>query len=43
MDEQLYLDESLTLSKLAQKVNVSANYLSQVINENFEKNFYGYF
>lgn len=35
-----YFDDQLTISDLAQKINTSPKYLSQVINEFKEKNFY---
>lgn len=40
IDEQPYLDPGLTIEKLAQRMGVSRHYLTQVINENFKKNFY---
>ena len=43
MDNQkLYLDEKLTLPKLASELDILPNYLSQVINERYGKNFYDY-
>ena len=41
-DEKPYLDDTLTLSSLAERLDTHSNYLSQVINERFEKNFYDY-
>lgn len=40
--EEVFLDENITLPKLAQQMNVLPNHLSQVINEHFKKNFYDY-
>lgn len=43
MEEQkLFLDENISLPKLAGIVNIHPNYLSQVINEKFQKNFYDF-
>lgn len=41
-EEKLYLDESLSLPKLAKKLTIHPNYLSQIINEQFGKNFYDF-
>lgn len=41
-DEKLYKNPDLTLTELAQKINVHPNILSQVINSVEEKNFYDY-
>lgn len=41
-EKKLFLDEALSLSKLADQTDVLPNYLSQVINERFGKNFYDY-
>ncbi len=38
--EKVYLDNSLTLSKLANKLNVDRYSISQVINQEFKKSFY---
>jgi len=40
--EKLYKDNELTLQRLADTLQVHPNYLSQVINEQEEKNFYDY-
>jgi AraC-like DNA-binding protein len=40
--EKPYLNSDLSLSKLVERFNVHPNYLSQVINEKEEKNFYDY-
>lgn len=40
--EKLYTDPQLTLSDLAQKINVHPNTLSQIINSVEQKNFYDY-
>lgn len=40
--EALYTNSDLTLTELAQKINIHPNYLSQVINEKEQKNFYHY-
>jgi hypothetical protein len=40
--EKLFLDEKLTLPKLAAQLDILPNYLSQVINERYGKNFYDY-
>ena len=39
-DRKLFLDENISLPSLAGLINVHPNYLSQVINERFQKNFY---
>ena len=41
-DEKLYLDQTLNLKTLAQKLSVSVNHLSQIINEMFNQNFYDF-
>ena len=41
-EEKLFLDETLSLTKLSELIGVLPNYLSQVINERFEKNFYDF-
>ncbi len=38
-NEKLYLDPSLTLSSLSEKLGINSRYLSQIINESFCKNF----
>jgi len=40
MQRKLFLDENISLPSLAGMMNVHPNYLSQVINERFQKNFY---
>jgi AraC-like DNA-binding protein len=40
--EQLWLDNRLTLPQLAERLGVSANYLSQAINERGEQNFFDF-
>ena len=40
--ESPHLDSKLTLPQLAKQIGVSPNYLSQVINERFEKNFFDF-
>jgi AraC-like DNA-binding protein len=43
MDEQkIFLDENISLPQLAGMIDVHPNYLSQVINERFQKNFYDF-
>ena len=37
--KELYLDPDITLAKLARKVNLSVNVLSQAINQNSDSNF----
>ena len=41
-DEQPYLDGKLTLAQVAARMNISTNHLSQVINENLNKNFFDF-
>lgn len=41
-DQKLFLDENLSLPQLAQILNTHPNYLSQVINEKFKRNFNGF-
>ena len=41
-DEKLYLDQTLNLKTLAQKLSVSVNHLSQIINEMFNQNFHDF-
>jgi len=38
--EKPYLNEKLTVSELAQKLNISRHHLTQIINEKLNKNFY---
>ena len=40
--KKVYLDENVSLPQLAGILNIHPNYLSQVINEGFRKNFYDY-
>lgn len=40
--EKLFLEEDLSLPKLSEKLEIHPNYLSQVINERFGKNFYDF-
>ncbi|TMP38456.1 helix-turn-helix domain-containing protein [Pseudoalteromonas rubra] len=41
-DDKLYLDADLTLQKLSDASGVSANYLSQVLNETLKMNFFDF-
>lgn len=41
-EKKLFLYENLSLPQLAEMVNIHPNYLSQVINERFKKNFYDF-
>lgn len=41
-EKEIYKNANLTLRDLAHELNCSANYLSQVINENEQMNFYSY-
>ena len=41
-EEKIFCDSELTLTELAKKLNTHPNYLSQVINEKENKNFYDY-
>lgn len=41
-DEKPYLNEKLSLKEVAEKMSISTNHLSQVINENLEKNFFDF-
>lgn len=41
-DEALYLDPALTLYKLAEHIGVSAQYLSQTLNQTLQHSFYDY-
>ncbi len=40
--EELYLDPALTLYKLAEHIGVSAQYLSQTLNQTLQQSFYDY-
>ena len=40
--QQLYLDPALTLYKLAEHIGVSAQYLSQTLNQTLQQSFYDY-
>ncbi len=40
--EKLYTNSDLSLNELANKFSIHSNYLSQVINEQFDKNFYDF-
>jgi len=40
--ESYYTESSLSLNDLAQKLDISPNYLSQIINEKEEKNFFDF-
>lgn len=42
VQKKIYLDSDLTLSRLANHMNISINHLSQVINKKFEMNFYDF-
>lgn len=42
LSEKPFLDPGLTLSQLASQINISSHYLSQIINEKFELNFFEY-
>lgn len=41
-EERPYLDPQLTLPKLAENLNIPANYVSQIINDTFGHNFFDY-
>jgi AraC-like DNA-binding protein len=41
-EKKLFLDENVSLPQLAEMLNIHPNYLSQVINERFQKNFYDF-
>ena len=41
-EKKLFLDENISLPQLAGMLNIHPNYLSQVINERFQKNFYDF-
>jgi AraC-like DNA-binding protein len=40
LTEKLFTDPELSLNKLAQRLDISTNQLSQVINQHYQKNFY---
>jgi AraC-like DNA-binding protein len=40
--EKIYRDEDLSLYDLSSELNINRNYLSHIINENFNSNFYNY-
>ena len=42
IEKKLYLDENISLPKVAQMLNIHPNYLSQIINEKFQRNFYDF-
>ena len=41
-ERRIFLDENISLPQLADILNIHPNYLSQVINERFQKNFYDF-
>ena len=41
-EEKLYLNGKLSLKEVAEKMNISTNHLSQIINENLGKNFFDF-
>ena len=41
-EKKLFLDENISLPQLAGMLNIHPNYLSQVINERFQRNFYDF-
>jgi AraC-like DNA-binding protein len=41
-NDKPYLDGKLSLKQVAEKLDISTNYLSQVINENLQKNFFDF-
>lgn len=41
-ERKLFLDENISLPQLADIINIHPNYLSQVVNERFQKNFYDF-
>ena len=41
-ENKLFLDENISLPRLAEKLNIHPNYISQIINEKFQKNFYDF-
>lgn len=42
LEEKPYEDSNLSLTKLAQQIEISPNYLSQIINTYYQKNFFDY-
>ncbi len=42
VEKRLFLDENISMPQLAGMINIHPNYLSQVINERFQKNFYDF-
>ena len=38
-EEKLYLENDMTITKLSDRLNISRTYVSQVINEKFDKTF----
>lgn len=42
LTEKPYLDHTLTLTRLAENLAIHPNYLSQLINERFQRNFYDF-
>ena len=42
IEKKLFLDENISLPKLAELLKIHPNYLSQIINEKFQKNFYDF-
>ena len=42
IERKLFLDENMSMPKLAEVLNIHPNYLSQIINEKFQKNFYDF-
>jgi YesN/AraC family two-component response regulator len=40
IEKKLFLDENISLPKLAEMLNIHPNYLSQIINDKFQRNFY---
>jgi YesN/AraC family two-component response regulator len=41
-EDKLFLDENISLRQLAEILNIHPNYLSQVVNVHFKKNFYDF-
>lgn len=41
-NDKIYRDEDLSLYDLSSELNINRNYLSHIINENFNSNFYNY-
>ncbi len=41
-NDKIYRDPDLTLSDLAREIEINRNLLSQIINDEFKKNFYGF-